>query len=531
MAKQMEFNTAARALLRAGIEKVADAVSVTLGPRGRNVVLDKKAGTPLVTDDGVTIAKEIELVDPYENLGARMLREVASKTHDVAGDGTTTATVLARAMVCHGLKNVEAGANPVAIRSGIEKAVDVVVNEIKKQARPVKSRDEIAQVARISANDDAEIGNLVADAMEKVGKEGVITVEEAGSLETSLELVEGMQFDKGYISPYFITEPTKMEAVLEDCLILIHDKKISNVNEIVEILEKVAQSGHSILIIAEDVEGEALATLVLNKLRGTLQCCAVKAPAFGDRRKAILEDIAILTGGRVISEEAGLRLENTIIGDLGRASKVRVDKDNTIIVGGKGKKQDIETRINQIRKQIELATSNYDREKLQERLAKLVGGVAILKVGAPTETEMKEKKARVEDALAATRSAVEEGVVVGGGVALIRAIPAVEKMNLEGDERIGAMIVAKALEEPARIIATNAGYDGAVVVARIKEEKSSVGFNAVKCEFEDLIEAGIMDPAKVTRVALQNAASVASLVLLTEAIITDKPEKKEEEKV
>lgn len=528
MAKQIEFDTAARALLRSGIEKVADAVSVTLGPRGRNVVLDKKAGTPIVTDDGVTIAKEIDLPDPYENLGARMLREVASKTHDVAGDGTTTATVLARAMVISGLKNVEAGANPVAIKSGLDKAVDVVVKEIKKQARSVKSRDEIAQVARISANDDAEIGNLIADAMEKVGKEGVITVEEAGSLETTLELVEGMQFDKGYISPYFVTEPTKMEAVLEDCLILIHDKKISNVNEIIEILEKVAQTGHPILIIAEDVEGEALATLVLNKLRGTLQCCAVKAPAFGERRKAILEDIAILTGGRVISEEAGFKLQNVIIGDLGRASKVRVDKDNTIIVGGKGKKQDIETRINQIRKQIELATSDYDREKLQERLAKLVGGVAILKVGAATETEMKEKKARVEDALAATKSAVEEGVVVGGGVALIRAISAVEKMNLEGDERIGAMIVAKALEEPARIIASNAGFDGSVIAARIKEEKGSVGFNAVKCEFEDLAAAGILDPAKVTRVALQNAASVASLILLTEAIVTDKPEQEEE---
>ncbi|MGQ9602748.1 MAG: chaperonin GroEL [bacterium] len=529
MAKQMEFNTAARALLRAGIEKVADTVSVTLGPRGRNVVLDKKTAAPLITNDGVTIVKEIDLADPYENLGARMLREVASKTHDMVGDGTTTATVLARTMICHGLKNIEAGANPVEVKSGIEKAVGVVVTEIKKQAKPVKSKDEIAQVARISANDDEEIGNLVADAMDKVGKEGVITVEEAGSLETSLDLVQGMQFDNGYISPYFITEAVRMEAVLEDCFILIHDKKISNVNDIVEILEKVAQSGSSLLLIAEDVEGDALATLVLNKLRGTLRCCAVKAPAFGDRRKEILEDIAILTGGRVISEEAGLRLENVIIGDLGRADKVMVDKDSTVIVGGKGRKRDMETRINQIRKQIGLATSNYDREKLQERLAKLIGGVAILKVGAPTETEMKEKKARVADALAATRSAVEEGIVVGGGVALIRAIPAIEKMNLEGDEKIGAMIVARAIEEPARIIASNAGFEGSVIAAMIKEKEGSVGFNAIKCEFEDLAAAGVIDPAKVTRVALQNAASVASLVLLTEAIVTDKP--KEEEKV
>ncbi len=529
MAKQIEFNAEARALLKTGVEKLADAVSITLGPKGRNVVLDKKFGSPVVTNDGVTIAKEIELEDPYENLGAQMIREVASKTHDVAGDGTTTATVLARSMVVQGLRHIQAGVNPIALKRGMEKAVSVAIEQIKKQAKSVRTRDEIAQVATVSANNDPEIGNLIADAMEQVGKEGVITVEEAGTLKTTFEVVEGLQFDRGYLSPYFVTDATKMEAILEDCFVLIHDKKVSTMTDLVHVLEKVAQSGRPLLIIAEDVEGEALATLVLNKLRGTLPCCAVKAPGFGERRKAMLEDIAILTGGRVISEEAGLKLENAVLSDLGRATRVRVDKDNTTIVGGKGKKQDIQLRINQIRKQIEVATSDYDREKLQERLAKLVGGVAVIKVGAATETEMKERKARVEDALAATRSAVEEGVVLGGGVALIRAIPAIEKMDLENDEKIGAMLIARSLEEPARTIANNAGVEGSLVVEHIKGMKGAVGFNAVKGEYEDLVAAGIIDPAKVARTALQNAASVAALMLITEAIVTEIPEKEEKE--
>ena len=529
MAKQIEFGTEARARLKAGVDRLAGAVGVTLGPKGRNVVLDKKFGSPIITNDGVTIAKEIELQDHYENVGAQMVREVASKTHDAAGDGTTTATILAHSLITHGLKNVAAGANPIAIRRGIEKAVVTVVREIAAQSRPVKTREDIAQVASISGNNDPQIGNLIADAMDKVGKEGVITVEEAKTMQTALEVVEGMQFDRGYLSPYFITEAEKMECVLEDCRILIHDKKISGLKDMIGFLEIVAQSGSPLLLIAEDVEGEALATLVLNKLRGTLHCCAVKAPGFGDRRKEMLEDIAVLTGGRVISEETGYKLENVVLSDLGSAARVKVDKDNTTIVGGKGDKKDLGLRIKQIRKQIENATSDYDREKLQERLAKLVGGVAVIKVGAATETEMKEKKARVEDALAATRSAVEEGIVPGGGVALLRAIPAIAKMKLPSDEMIGAQTVAKALEEPARMIAENAGAEGWVVVEKLKMMKGARGFNAARNEYEDLEAAGIMDPAKVARCALQNAASVAALFLTTEAVVTEKPERPEAE--
>jgi chaperonin GroEL len=529
MAKQMEFDVRARVLLKAGVEKLANTVSITLGPKGRNVVLDKKFGSPVITNDGVTIAKEIELKDPYENLGAQMIREVATKTQEAAGDGTTTATVLAHSMVTHGLRNVAAGANPIEMRQGMEQAVAAAVEEIRKQARPVRTREEISQVGTISANNDPEIGSLIADAMEEVGKEGVIAVEEAGTLQTSLEVVEGMQFDRGYLSPYFVTDAEKMECVLEDCRILIHDKKISAMKDLVHILEKAAQTGKPLLIIAEDIEGEALATLVLNKLKGTIQCCAVKAPGFGDRRKAMLEDLAVLTGGRVISEEVGFKLENVVLGDLGATRKVTVDKDNTTIVGGKGKKQDLEARIGQLRKQIEASTSDYDREKLQERLARLVGGVAVIKVGAATETEMKERKARVEDALAATRSAVEEGVVPGGGVALLRAIAAIESMAAAGAARVGASIVARALEEPARLIAGNAGAEGSVVVERIKKESGAWGYNAATNTFEDLAAAGIIDPAKVARSALQNAASVASLMLITEAIVTEKPEEEEDE--
>jgi len=529
MAKQIEFSGDARTHLKAGVDKLAGAVKITLGPRGRNVVLDKKFGSPSITNDGVTIAKEIELKDPYENLGAQMMREVASKTQDAAGDGTTTATILAQAIVTHGLKNVTAGANPIAIKRGIEAAVETVVAEIKKQSHPIKTREEISQVAAISANNDAEVGALIADAMERVGKEGVITVEEAKTLETSLEVVEGMQFDRGYLSPYFVTNPDKMECELEDCSILIHDKKISVMKDLVQILEKVAQTGRPLLIVAEDIEGEALATLVLNKLKGTLPCCAVKAPGFGDRRKAMLEDLAVLTGGRVISEDAGFKLENVVLGDLGTARTVKVDKDNTTIIGGKGKAADIKLRVAQLRKQIENSTSDYDREKLQERLARLVGGVAVIKVGAATETEMKERKGRVEDALAATRAAVEEGVVAGGGVTLIRAIPAVSAMKLPGDDKIGAEIVAKALEEPARMIATNSGLEGSVVVERIKGGEGAWGFNAQTREYEDLAKVGIIDPAKVTRSGIQNAASVAELILITEAIITEKPEEEEED--
>jgi len=529
MAKQVEFDTAARAGLKAGVDKLADAVKITLGPKGRNVVLDKKFGSPIITNDGVTITREIELKDHYENIGAQMVREVATKTHDVAGDGTTTATVLACSLVTHGLKNVSAGANPIALRRGIEKAVEAVVGEIARQSRPIKTKEEIAQVASISANNDSEVGNLVADAMEKVGKEGVITVEEAKTMQTCLEVVDGMQFDRGYLSPYFVTDPAKMECVLEDCLILIHDKKVGGMKDMIGILESVAQTGSPLLLIAEDVEGEALATLVLNKLRGTLHCCAVKAPGFGDRRKETLEDIGVLTGGRLISEDAGYRLENVVLGDLGKAKRVVVDKENTTIIGGAGQTKELQLRIKQIRKQVENATSDYDREKLQERLAKLVGGVAVIRVGAPTETEMKERKARVDDALAATRSAVEEGVVPGGGVALIRAIPVVEKLVLPADEKVGASTLAKALVEPARLIAENAGAEGYVVVEKIKARKGGWGYNAARGTFEDLGAAGIVDPAKVTRSALQNAASVAVLILTTHAVIADKPEKEEEE--
>jgi chaperonin GroEL len=529
MAKQIEFDAAARAMLKAGVDKLADAVKITLGPKGRNVVLDKKFGAPIITNDGVTIAREIELKDHYENTGAQMVREVATKTHDLAGDGTTTATVLAQALMTHGLRNVAAGANPIAMRRGVERAVAVVVAEIEKQARPIKTREDIAQVASISANNDSEIGELIADAMDKVGKEGVITVEEARTMKTALEMADGMQFDRGYLSPYFITEPEKLQCVLEDCLILIHDKKIGGMKDLIGILENVAQSGQPLLVIAEDVEGEALATLVLNKLRGTLHGCAVKAPGFGDRRKEMLEDISILTGGKLISEDLGYKLENIVLGDLGRAKRVVIDKDNTTIVGGGGDKKELGLRIKQIRKQIENATSDYDREKLQERLAKLVGGVAVIKVGAPTETEMKERKARVEDALAATRSAVEEGVVPGGGVALLRALPALAKIVLPADQKVGVQTVAKALEEPARMIAENAGAEGSVVVQKVKTGKGPWGYNAAKGIYEDLAAAGIIDPAKVTRCALQNAASVAVLVITTHAVITDKPEKEDDQ--
>jgi chaperonin GroEL len=529
MAKQIEFGIDARNSLRAGATKLAEAVSITLGPRGRNVVLDKKFGSPQVTNDGVTIAKEIDLKDPYENLGAQMMREVANKTQDGAGDGTTTATVLAHAMVTFGMKNVVAGANPLAVKRGMDKAVEKVVAEIAAQSKSIRTREEIAQVGTISSNNDAEVGRLIADAMEKVGKEGVITVEEASTLETSLEVVEGMQFDRGYLSSYFATDPEKMTCVLEDCQILIHDKKISSLQDLVQILEKVAQTGRPLLIIAEDVEGEALAALVLNKLKGTLQACAVKAPGFGDRRKAMLEDMAALTGGKLISEEVGYKLENVVLGDLGQARRVTVDKENTTIVGGRGDREGIDRRIGQIRKQIEASTSDYDREKLQERLARLVGGVAVIKVGAATETEMKERKSRVEDALAATRSAVEEGVVTGGGVALLRAIPAVMKLRLPGEEKVGRDIVVKALEEPLRLIAENAGAEGRVVVEKVKGEKGAVGYNASTGKYEDLVGSGILDPAKVARLAVQNAASVASLMLITEATVTEKPEEEEEE--
>jgi chaperonin GroEL len=528
MAKQVEFGGDARAGLKRGVDRLAKAVRVTLGPKGRNVVLDKKFGSPVVTNDGVTIAKEIEVKDPTENLGVSMVKQVATKTQEVAGDGTTTATILAQSIVTHGLRNVTAGANPIALRRGMEKAVDAVVAEIKKQAKAIRTKEEVAQVATVSANNDSEVGALVAEAMDKVGKEGVITVEEAKAMETSLEVVEGMQFDRGYLSPYFVTDPDGLKCVLEDCFILIHDKKISIMKDLVQILEKTAQAGKPMLIIAEDIEGEALATLVLNKLRGTLHCCAVKAPGFGDRRKAMLEDIAILTGGRLISEEAGFKLENTVLSDLGSARKIEIDKETTTIVGGRGKAQGIKQRIGQLRKQIETSTSDYDREKLQERLAKLVGGVAVIKVGAATETEMKERKARVDDALAATRSAVEEGVVPGGGVALLRAEGVLKKLRLAGDEKVGVDIILRAIEEPARMIAENAGLEGSVVVERIKAEKGAVGFNAAKNEYEDLTAAGIIDPAKVTRTALQNAASVAALIITTESIVVEKVEEEDE---
>ncbi len=528
MPKLIEYEASARERLKRGVDKLANAVKVTLGPKGRNVVLDKKWGSPTVTKDGVTVAKEIDLEDPFENMGAQMVKEVASKTSDVAGDGTTTATVLAQAICREGLKNVTAGSNPMALKRGIEKATQVVIEEIKKQSKPLPGKMEIAQVGTISANNDKTIGDLIADAMEKVGKDGVITVEEAKTTDTTLEVVEGMQFDRGYLSPYFITNPDSMECILEEPLILIHDKKIAVMKDLLPLLEKIAQVGRPLLIISEDVEGEALATLVVNKLRGTLKVCAVKAPGFGDRRKAMLEDIAVLTSGKVISEELGFRLENTVIGDLGKAKRVTVDKENTTIVEGAGKTEDIKGRVNQIKREIDESTSDYDKEKLQERLAKLAGGVAVINVGAATETEMKERKARVEDALHATRAAVEEGIIPGGGVAFLRAIPALEKLKLDGDEAIGAMIVRKALEEPIRLIAENAGVEGSIVVNKVKEGNGAFGFNADTEVYEDMMKAGVIDPTKVTRIALENAASIASLLITTEALVTEKPEEKKQ---
>ena len=526
MAKLIEYNTDARSGLKAGVDKLANAVKVTLGPKGRNVVLEKKFGAPTVTKDGVSVAKEIELEDNVENMGAQMVREVASKTSDVAGDGTTTATVLAQAIFREGLKNVTAGANPMDLKRGIDIAVDKVVNHLKSVSRDVEGKNEIAQVGSISANNDKSIGDLIAEAMEKVGKDGVITVEEAKGTDTSLEVVEGMQFDRGYLSPYFVTNTESMEAVLEDPLILIHDKKISAMKDLLPILEKVAQQGKSMLLITEDLEGEALATLVVNKIRGTLRVAAVKAPGFGDRRKAMLEDIAVLTGGTVISEERGFKLENATISYLGTAKKVVIDKDNTTIVEGAGKTDDIKKRINEIKAQIDKTTSDYDKEKLQERLAKLSGGVAVLKIGASTEVEMKEKKARVEDALHATRAAVEEGIVAGGGVALVRAIDVLEKLKGENlDQTTGIKIVQKALEEPLRQIVNNSGLEGSVVLQKVREGKDDFGFNAQTEKYENLIKAGVIDPTKVTRTALENAASVASLLITTEAVVFEKKEK------
>ena len=527
MAKQIVTGENSRQAILRGVNALADAVKITLGPKGRNAVIEKKFGAPIITKDGVTVAKEIELRDPLENMGAQMVREVASKTSDVAGDGTTTATVLAQAIFREGVKTVAAGASPTALKRGIDRAVEVSVDEIKKLHKDVKG-DMIAQVGTISANNDKQIGGIIAEAMKKVGKDGVITVEESKTMETTLEVVEGMQFDRGYLSPYFITDPERMECGLENALILIHEKKISSMKDLLPLLEQIAKLGKPLLIIAEDVEGEALATLVVNKLRGTLQCAAVKAPGFGDRRKAMLEDIAVLTGGKAITEDLGIKLENVKIEDLGKAKKVTIDKDNTTIVEGAGKASEIEGRVKQIRQQIEITTSDYDREKLQERLAKLVGGVAVIKVGAATETELKEKKARVEDAMHATRAAVEEGIVPGGGAALLRALPALEKVKAEGDELVGVGIVKRALEEPARQIAHNAGYEGAVVIGKIRDSKDEhFGFNADTGEYVDLVKAGVIDPAKVTRLALQNAASIAGLMLTTEALVA---ELKEEEK-
>jgi len=528
MAKQIVCGEDSRQALLKGVNALADVVKITLGPKGRNVVLNKKFGSPTITKDGVTVAKEIELPDSLENMGAQMVREVASKTSDVAGDGTTTATVLAQAIFREGVKTVAAGANPMALKRGIDKAVEVVVGEVKRLSKSVKG-EMIAQVGTISANGDAKIGEIIAEAMNKVGKDGVITVEEAKTMETSLEIVEGMQFDRGYLSPYFVTDSDRMECVLEDTYILIHEKKISTMKDLLPVLEQVAKLGKPLLIIAEEVEGEALATLVVNKLRGTISVAAVKAPGFGDRRKAMLEDIAILTGGKAITEDLGIKLENLKLEDLGRAKRVVIDKDNSTIVEGAGKPREIEGRVKQIRVQVEETTSDYDREKLQERLAKLVGGVAVIKVGAATETELKEKKARVEDAMHATRAAVEEGIVPGGGVTYLRAIPAVAKLKLETDEQIGADIVRRALEEPLRQIAMNAGIEGAVTVEKVRAEKrESFGLNAETGEFEDLVAGGVIDPAKVTRTALQNAASVAGLLLTTEALVSEIPEKKKE---
>ena len=527
MAKQIKFDAEARQKILAGVEKLSAAVTSTLGPSGRNVILDKKFGSPQITKDGVTVAKEIELPDPFENMGAQMVKEVASKTNDVAGDGTTTATLLAEAIYREGLKNLTAGANAMALKAGIDKATAAVVDSIAKQAKKVKSADEIAQVATISANGDEEIGKMISDAMDKVGKEGTITVEEAKTLESTLDVVEGMQFDKGYLSPYFVTSPEDMECELENPFILLFEKKISNLQDMLPLLQAVAKTGRPLMIIAEDVEGEALATLVVNKLRGTFQVCAVKAPGFGDRRKAILEDIAILTGGRLISEDIGVKLESVQLTDLGRAKKVVVDKDNTTIVEGLGKSADIKARTEQIKKQIEETTSDYDREKLQERLAKLAGGVALIKVGAATEAAMKEKKDRVDDALHATRAAVEEGIVAGGGVAYLRAQKAIEALDLAGDEKVGASIVLRAVEAPLRKLVANAGQEAALVVANVKKATGTNGYNVRTGEYTDLLKAGVVDPAKVTRSALQNAASIAGLLLTTDCMVTDLPEKKE----
>jgi len=525
-AKILQYDEEARKSILKGVNALADAVKVTLGPRGRNVLLDKSFGAPTVTKDGVTVAKEIELEDKFENMGAQMVKEVASKTSDVAGDGTTTATILAQAIYREGAKSVAAGSNPMDIKRGIDKAVEAVVKELAKLSKPTKDQKEIAQVGTISANNDEAIGAIIAEAMGKVGKEGVITVEEAKGLETELEIVEGMQFDRGYVSPYFVTNAEKMEVHLDDCLILINEKKISTMKDLLPILEQIAKMGRPLLIIAEDIEGEALATLVVNKIRGTLQVAAVKAPGFGDRRKAMLDDIAILTGGKVISEDLGQKLENTKVEDLGRAKRISIDKDNTTIIDGAGSRASLEGRVKQIRAQIEETTSDYDREKLQERLAKLVGGVAVIKVGAATETEMKEKKARVEDALNATRAAVEEGIVPGGGVAYIRTLTALEKLKLEGDQQVGVNIVKKALEEPLKMIVTNAGQEGSIAVEKVKGKKGAFGFNARTDEYEDMIEAGVIDPTKVTRFALQNAASVAALMLTTQCMVAEKPEEK-----
>ena len=525
MAKELKFEQEARNAVLEGVNILADVVKVTLGPKGRNVVLEKSFGSPMITKDGVTVAKEIELEDHFQNMGAKMVKEVASKTSDTAGDGTTTATLLAQAIYREGYKVVAAGSNPMDIKRGIDQAVEEVVKELKKLSKPVKDQKEISQVGTISANNDSTIGNIIAEAMNKVGKEGVITVEEAKAMETSLEVVEGMQFDRGYISPYFVTDPEKMEAVLEDPYLLLHEKKISNMKDLLPLLEQIAKAGKPLVIVAEDIEGEALATLVVNKLRGTLKCAAVKAPGFGDRRKAMLEDIAVLTGGTAIMEDVGIKLEKLRLDDLGRAKKVVIDKDNTTLVEGAGKSSAIEGRIKQIRVQIDETTSDYDREKLQERLAKLAGGVAVIKVGAATETEMKEKKARVEDALHATRAAVEEGIVPGGGVAYLRCLPALKKMKMEGDRKIGVDIVQRALEEPIRQIAENAGKEGSVILEKVKEEKGAFGFDADKEEFTDMNEAGIIDPTKVVRLALQNAASVASLLITTEAVVAEKPKK------
>ena len=525
-AKELHFNVDARAALKRGVDQLADAVKVTLGPKGRNVVLDKKFGAPTITKDGVTVAKEIELADPLENMGAQMVKEVATKTSDLAGDGTTTATVLAQAIFREGLKNVTAGVNPMALKRGIDKAVAQVVEELKKISVPTAGKKEIAQVGAISSNNDKEIGDLISEAMEKVGKDGVITVEEAKGLETTLETVDGMQFDRGYLSPYFVTDPEKMEAVLEDGYILIHDKKISSMKDLLPILEKVAQMGRPMLIIAEDVEGEALATLVVNKLRGTLRIAAVKAPGFGDRRKAMLQDVAVLTGGQVISEEVGFKLENAVVSDLGRAKRIVVDKDNTTLIDGAGEDDKIQGRVKEIKSAIDKSTSDYDKEKLQERLAKLAGGVAVINVGAATESEMKEKKARVEDALHATRAAVEEGIVPGGGVAFIRAQKALKGLKLEdSDEQIGVEIVRRAIEEPMRMIVQNAGGEGSIIVEKVRAAKeANFGYNALTDTYEDLVQAGVIDPTKVTRTALQNAASIAGLLLTTEAIVVEKKE-------